>query len=103
MPTPFADLETRLGQTAAAMLADATLTGSGGLSVDGIFDESRATELDMRARRLQFIGPSGTLADSLAEEAAVTVTKLAVATNYKVAMPAVVAGGQVVIDLKRAA
>jgi len=84
------------------MLADATLTGGGGLSVDGILDDSRATELDMRARRLQFIGPSGTLADSLAEDAAVTVTKSAVASDYKVAMPPVVVAGQVVIDLKRA-
>jgi hypothetical protein len=102
MPTPFTDLETRVGQTAAAMLADATLTGSGGLSVDGIFDESRATELDMRARRLRFTAPSGTLADSLDEDDAVTVTKSAVATNYLVAMPAEVASGQTTIDLKRA-
>jgi hypothetical protein len=100
--TPFAALETRLCQTAAALLADATLTGGGGLSVDGIFDESRATELDMRARRVQFIAPEGTAADDLDEDDAVTVTKSAVATNYLVAMPPVVAGGQTVIDLKRA-
>lgn len=85
------------------MLADATLTGGGGLSVDGIFDESRGVEMDMRARRVQFITASGSAADSLAEEAAVTVTKSAVATNYKVALPPIVAGGQTVIDLKRAA
>jgi hypothetical protein len=103
MSTPFAAIETRLGQTAAAMLADATLTGGGGLSVDGILDESRTTELDMRARRVQFIAPDGTDADALDEGDAVTVTKLAVATNYLVAMPPVIAGGQTVIDLKRAA
>jgi hypothetical protein len=102
MPTPFAELETRLGQTAAAMLADATLT-AGALSVDGILDESRVTELDMRARRVQFIAAEGTDADDLEEDDAVTVTKSAVAVNYLVAMPPITAGGQTVIDLKRAA
>jgi len=102
MSTPFAALETRLGQTAAALLADATLT-AGALSVDGILDESRTTELDMRARRVQFIAPEGTDADDLDEGDAVTVTKLAVAMNYLVAMPPVIAGGQTVLDLKRAA
>jgi hypothetical protein len=99
--TPFAALETRLGQTAAAMLADATLS-AGALEVDGILDESRSTELDMRARRLQFIAPEGTDADDLDKDDAVTVTKNAVAVNYLVATPPITTGGQTVIDLKRA-
>ena len=100
--TPFAALETRLGQAAAAMLADATLT-AGALSVDGILDESRSDQLDMRARRVQFIAPAGTDADDLGEGDAVTVTKNAVATNYLLAVPPVVSGGQAVIDLRKAA
>lgn len=103
MSTPFAAIETRLGQTAAALLADATLTGGGGLSVDGILDESRINELDMRARRVQFIAPEGTDADDLDEDDAVTVTKNAVATNYLLAIPPVIAGGQTTIDLRKAA
>jgi hypothetical protein len=102
VPTPFADLETRLGQTAAAMLADATLT-AGALSVDGILDESIGTELDMRARRVRFIAPEGTDADDLEEDDAVTVTKNAVAANFLVAVAPVLGGGQCAIDLKRAA
>lgn len=102
MPTPFAALETRLGQTAAAKLADATLT-AGALSVDGILDESRVTELDMRARRVQFIAPSGTDADDFVEGDAVTVTKNAVAVDYLVAVDPVIGGGQCAIDLRKAA
>jgi len=101
MSTPFAAIETRLGQTAAALLADATLTGGGGLSVDGIFDESRATELDMRARRLRFVAPEGSDADDLEEGDAVTVTKNAVAVNYLVAVDPIVSGGQCEIELRK--
>lgn len=102
MPQPFAAIETSLGQKAAALLADATLT-SGVTVVDGILDEARGVEVDMQARRLRFVAPSGTALDALAEEATVTVTKNAVATNYKLALPPLVASGQTVIDLKRAA
>lgn len=103
MSTPFAALETRLGQTAAALLADATLTGSGGLSVDGILDEAVGVELDMRARRVRFVAPEGTDADDLDEGDAVTVTKNAVAENYLVALAPQIAGGQCSIDLRKAA
>jgi hypothetical protein len=102
MPQPFAALETRLGQTAAAMLADATLT-AGALSVDGILDESRVVEHDMRGRRVQFIAPAGTDADDFEEGDAVTVTKNSVGTDYLVAMAPAIAGGQTVIDLRKAA
>jgi hypothetical protein len=102
MPTAFAALETRLGQTAAALLADANLTGGGGLSVDGILDEAVGVELDMRARRVRFVAPSGTAADSLAEGASVTVTKSAVATSYLVAIKPQLGGGQCAIDLRKA-
>jgi hypothetical protein len=100
--TPFAAIETRLGQKAAALLADATLTGGGGLSVDGIFDESHSNELDMRARRVRFVAPEGTAADDLVEGAAVTVTKNAAATNYLVAIDPIVSGGQCEIELRKA-
>jgi hypothetical protein len=100
--TPFAAIETRLGQTAAALLADATLS-AGALSVDGIFDEAVGVEMDMRARRLRFVAPEGTDADDLEEGDAVTVTKNAVATNFLVAIAPQLGGGQCVIDLKRAA
>jgi hypothetical protein len=99
--TPFAAIETRLGQSAAALLADATLT-AGALSVDGILDEAVGVEMDMRARRVRFIAPDGTDADDLEEGAAVTVTKNAVATNYLVGVAPVLGGGQCAIDLKRA-
>jgi hypothetical protein len=100
--TPFAAIETRLGQTAAALLADATLT-AGALSVDGIFDEAVGVEMDMRARRVRFVAPEGTDADDLEEGEAVTVTKNAVAENFLVAIAPQLGGGQCVIDLKRAA
>lgn len=101
MPTPFATIETRLGQVAAARLADATLT-AGAVSVDGILDESRNVELGMQATRKQFIAPSGTGADVLAEDAAVTVTKNAVAGSYKLALPPQISGGQTLLHLKDA-
>lgn len=105
MSTPFAAIETRLGQTAAALLADATLTAPSApsLSVDGILDEAIGTELDMRARRVRFIAPEGTAADDLEEGDAVAVTKNAVAENFLVAIAPIVAGGQCAVDLKRAA
>jgi hypothetical protein len=102
VPQPFAALETRLGQTAAAMLADATLS-AGALSVDGILDESQANVHDMRARRVQFIAPAGTDADDFDEDDPVTVTKNSVATSYLVAVKPTIAGGQTVIDLRKAA
>jgi hypothetical protein len=100
--TPFAALETRLGQTAAALLADATLS-AGALSVDGILDEAVGVEHDMRASRVRFVAPAETDADDLEEGDAVTVTKNAVAVNYLVAVAPLVAGGQCAIDLQRAA
>jgi hypothetical protein len=100
--TPFAAIETRLGQKAAALLADATLTGGGGLSVDGWLDESRSNQQDMRARSVRFVAPEGTAADDLVEGDAVTVTKNAVATNYLVAIDPIVAAGQCEIDLRKA-
>jgi hypothetical protein len=102
MSTPFAAIETRLGQKAAALLADATLTGGGGLSVDGILDESVGLELDMRARRVRFVAPGGTAADALAEGASVTVTKNAVAASYVLAVKPLLGGGQCALDLRKA-
>jgi hypothetical protein len=103
MSTSFAALETRVGQVAAARLADATLT-AGALSVDGILDEAVGVELDMRSRRIRFVAPDGTAADDHLEEGdAVTVTKNAVAVNYVVGVAPVLGGGQCVIDLKLAA
>jgi hypothetical protein len=84
------------------LLADATLTGGGGLSVDGIIDESIGTELDMRSRRVRFVAPLGTDADLLDEGSAVTVTKNAAATNYIVAVGPTFGGGQVWLDLRKA-
>jgi hypothetical protein len=100
--TPFAALETRLGQTTAALLADATLS-AGALSVDGILDEAVGVELDMHARRVRFIAPAETEADDLEEGDAVTVTKNAVGVNYLVARAPILGGGQCAIDLRKAA
>lgn len=100
--TPFAALETRLGERTARKLADATLT-VGAATVDGTLDVSVSEQFGLRGNRAQFVCLTDDLgSEVLAEGTAVSVTKNAVTTSYTVALHSIdVAFGQSIVELKR--
>ena len=108
MMAHFAALEQRLGERTAKLLADATMS-LGALSIDGMLAKAdqlpQFGQVALQAKAQAFVFATALIgATPLSEGDLVTITKNAVAKQYRIGMRVDLEDvGQTVLELKRAA